>query len=124
MLPLEEGDTAKAHPAHNAAVRTVFVVGPDKKIKLQLQLSHDHRPQLRRDPPRARLHAAYRQAQGSNPGQLEAGWEDVIITGAVTKRGRREDLPRPTRPSKPYLRTTHNRNNRTTSQRKPGDPSG
>src|SRR5579862_7480256 len=37
MLPATEGDTSEGRtPAHNAAVRTVFVIGPDKKIKLQL----------------------------------------------------------------------------------------
>src|SRR5207302_8232659 len=37
MLPAESGDTSQGRTAaDNATVRTVFVVGPDKKIKLQL----------------------------------------------------------------------------------------
>src|SRR5579863_10289690 len=37
MLPADAGDTSEGRtPALNATVRTVFVVGPDKKIKLQL----------------------------------------------------------------------------------------
>jgi alkyl hydroperoxide reductase subunit AhpC len=37
MLPAEAGDTSEGRtPAHNATVRTVFLVGPDKKIKLML----------------------------------------------------------------------------------------
>jgi alkyl hydroperoxide reductase subunit AhpC len=37
MLPAEAGDTSEGRtPALNATVRTVFVVGPDKKIKLML----------------------------------------------------------------------------------------
>lgn len=37
MLPADAGDTSEGRtPANNAAVRTVFVIGPDKKIKLQL----------------------------------------------------------------------------------------
>ncbi len=37
MLPAESGDTSEGRTAaDNATVRTVFVVGPDKKIKLQL----------------------------------------------------------------------------------------
>jgi alkyl hydroperoxide reductase subunit AhpC len=37
MLPAESGNTSEGRtPADNAAVRTVFVVGPDKKIKMML----------------------------------------------------------------------------------------
>jgi alkyl hydroperoxide reductase subunit AhpC len=37
MLPAGEGETSEGRtPADNATVRTVFVVGPDKKIKLML----------------------------------------------------------------------------------------
>ena len=37
MLPAEEGTTSEGRTAaNNATVRTVFVVGPDKKIKLML----------------------------------------------------------------------------------------
>src|SRR5579864_8710475 len=37
MLPAESGSTSEGRtPAQNATVRTVFVIGPDKKIKLML----------------------------------------------------------------------------------------
>src|SRR5215469_4248132 len=37
MLPADAGDTSTGRtPANNATVRTVFVIGPDKKIKLML----------------------------------------------------------------------------------------
>lgn len=37
MLPADAGDTSEGRtPAHNATVRTVFVIDPDKKIKLML----------------------------------------------------------------------------------------
>ena len=37
MLPAEAGDTCAGRTAaNNATVRTVFVIGPDKKIKLML----------------------------------------------------------------------------------------
>src|SRR5215470_6065316 len=37
MLPADAGSTSEGRtPALNATVRTVFVIGPDKKIKLQL----------------------------------------------------------------------------------------
>jgi peroxiredoxin len=60
------------HPNANdtLTVRSVFVIGPDNKVKLP-HLPGLHRPQLRRDPPRDRLAAAHRQAQGGHPGELE-----------------------------------------------------
>src|SRR5438552_7442130 len=37
MLPAEAGDSCEGRtPADNATVRTVFIVGPDKKVKLML----------------------------------------------------------------------------------------
>ena len=37
MLPAEAGDTCEGRTAaDNATVRTVFIIGPDKKIKLML----------------------------------------------------------------------------------------
>jgi alkyl hydroperoxide reductase subunit AhpC len=37
MLPAESGNTSEGRtPSDNATVRTVFIVGPDKKIKLTL----------------------------------------------------------------------------------------
>lgn len=37
MLPADSGNTSEGRtPANNATVRTVFVIGPDKRIKLQL----------------------------------------------------------------------------------------
>jgi alkyl hydroperoxide reductase subunit AhpC len=37
MLPAEAGETSEGRtPAHNATVRTVFLIGPDKRIKLML----------------------------------------------------------------------------------------
>ena len=47
MLPAESGETSEGRTAaDNATVRTVFVVGPDKKIKLQLSYPDEHRPQF------------------------------------------------------------------------------
>jgi thioredoxin-dependent peroxiredoxin len=37
MLPADAGETSEGRtPAHNATVRTVYIIGPDKKIKLML----------------------------------------------------------------------------------------
>ena len=59
-------------PADNATIRSVFIVGPDKKIKLDPHLSDDDRPQFRRGAARARLAAADREAQGRDACAVEA----------------------------------------------------
>ena len=74
MLPAEVyGDAKSRTPADNATVRNVFVIGPDKKIKLVLvypmTTGRNFDEVLRVD----RLAAADRQAQGGHAGQLEAG---------------------------------------------------
>ncbi len=74
MLPAStSGDPAERTPADNQTVRNVFVVGPDKKIKLDPRLSDDDRPELRRGAARDRLAAADREAQGRDAGELAAG---------------------------------------------------
>ena len=73
MLPADvEGDPKKRTPADNATVRNVYVVGPDKKIKLILDLPDDHGAQLRRSAAGDRLAAIDREASGSDASQLEA----------------------------------------------------
>ena len=74
MLPADvAGDPLERTPADNQTVRNVFVIGPDKKIKLDPRLPDDDRPQLRRGAAGDRLAAAHRQAQGRDAGELEAG---------------------------------------------------
>ena len=74
MLPADAGDSCEGRtPAQNATVRMVFVIGPDKRIKLTLCLPDDHGAQLRRDHSRARFDAADGEAQGGDAGELEAG---------------------------------------------------
>ena len=59
MLPAAAGDTSEGRTAaDNQTVRNVYVIGPDKKIKLHDRLSDDHRPQLRRGPARHRLRSS------------------------------------------------------------------
>ena len=71
--PNASGNAATRTAADNATVRNVLIIGPDKKIKLIVILSDEHRPQLRRDPARDRLPAADRQGLGCDAGKLEAG---------------------------------------------------
>ena len=74
MLPADAGETSEGRtPANNATVRTVFVIGPDKKIKLMLIYPDEHRPQLRRSSARARFPAAHQPSMGVvDAGELEA----------------------------------------------------
>ena len=72
MLPGDAGDSCEGRtPADNATVRMVFVIGPDKKIKLTLAYPMTHGPQLRRDHSRAGFDAVDGEAQGGDPGELE-----------------------------------------------------
>ena len=99
-----DGDTCEGRtPADNQTVRNVFVIGPDKKIKLDPRLSDDHGPQLRRGPAGHRLAAAHREAQGRDAGELEAGrGRDHRRLGV--RRGRQEDYPQGWKAPKPYIR--------------------
>ena len=74
MLPAEAGESCEGRTAaDNATVRTVFIVGPDKKIKMMMVLSDEQRAQFRRGAARARLAAADGEAQCGDAGELAAG---------------------------------------------------
>ena len=104
MLPASAGDSSEGRtPADNQTVRNVFVIGPDKKIKLvivypmttgrnfdevlrvidSLQLTADH--------------------QVSTPANWQNG-EDVIIVPAVSDEAAKEKFPGGWKTLKPYLR--------------------
>jgi thioredoxin-dependent peroxiredoxin len=71
MLPAAAGDSSEGRTAaDNQTVRTVYVIGPDKKIKLSI--SYPMTTGLRRDPARSRFDAVDGEAQGSDAGELEA----------------------------------------------------
>jgi alkyl hydroperoxide reductase subunit AhpC len=105
MLPATEGDTSEGRtPAHNAAVRTVFVVGPDKKIKLQLSYpmtTGRNFDEILRVLDSMQLTAKHKVA---TPANWKQG-DDVIITGAVTNEDADKLFPG-YKTVKPYLRTT------------------
>ena len=74
MLPASTGGTSEGRtPADNQTVRNVFVIGPDKKIKLVLVYPMTTGPQLRRGAARDRFAAAHRQAPRGDAGELETG---------------------------------------------------
>jgi len=84
MLPASAGDTSEGRtPADNATVRSVFVVGPDKKIKLMLtypMTTGRNFDELLRAIDSIQLTAKH---QVATPAQWKHG-EDVIITPAVS----------------------------------------
>ncbi len=84
MLPASEGDSSEGRtPADNATVRSVFVIGPDKKIKLMLtypMTTGRNFDEILRALDSIQLTANH---QVATPAQWKQG-EDVIITPAVS----------------------------------------
>jgi thioredoxin-dependent peroxiredoxin len=105
MLPGDAGETSEGRtPAHNATVRTVFVIGPDKRIKLQLaypMTTGRNFDEILRVLDSIQLTAKHRVA---TPANWKQG-EDVIITGAVSNEEADKIFPG-YKTVKPYLRTT------------------
>jgi alkyl hydroperoxide reductase subunit AhpC len=84
MLPAGAGDTSEGRtPADNATVRSVFLIGPDKKIKLMLtypMTTGRNFDEILRALDSIQLTAKH---QVATPAQWKQG-EDVIITAAVS----------------------------------------
>ena len=84
MLPASAGDSSEGRtPADNATVRSVFVIGPDKKVKLSLtypMTTGRNFDELLRAIDSIQLTAAHKVA---TPANWKHG-EDVIITPAVS----------------------------------------
>jgi thioredoxin-dependent peroxiredoxin len=84
MLPAGAGDSSEGRtPADNATVRSVFVIGPDKKIKLMLtypMTTGRNFDEILRALDSIKLTAEH---QVATPAQWKQG-EDVIITAAVS----------------------------------------
>jgi alkyl hydroperoxide reductase subunit AhpC len=104
MLPAEAGDTCEGRtPADNATVRTVFIVGPDKKIKLMLSYpmsSGRNFDEVLRVLDSLQLTAKHNVATPVNwkPG------DDVIIPPAVSEEQAKQKFPGGWKTLKPYLR--------------------
>ncbi len=105
MLPADAGDTSEGRtPALNATVRNVFVVGPDKKIKLILvypMTTGRNFDEVLRVIDSLQLTAKHKVA---TPANWKAG-EDVIITAAVTDEEAKQKFGG-FRAPRPYLRIT------------------
>jgi thioredoxin-dependent peroxiredoxin len=105
MLPGDAGDSCEGRtPADNAPVRTVFVIGPDKKIKLQLaypMTTGRNFDEILRVLDSMLLTSKHKVA---TPANWKQG-DDVIITGAVSNDEAEKIFPG-YKTVKPYLRTT------------------
>ena len=105
MLPAEvSGDPADRTPADNQTVRNVFVIGPDKKIKLILiypMTTGRNFDEVLRVIDSLQLTAKHKVA---TPVNWKQG-EDVIITSAVSNEEAEKSFPG-YKTIKPYLRTT------------------
>ena len=104
MLPADAGDTCEGRtPALNAPVRTVFIVGPDKRIKLTLSYpmtTGRNFDEIVRVLDSIQLTTRHRVA---TPANWKQG-DDVILTGAVTNEEADKVYPG-YKTVKPYLRT-------------------
>ena len=104
MLPAE-ATPGKRTPADNQTVRTVFVVGPDKKIKLMLfypMTTGRNFDEILRALDSMQLTARHKVA---TPANWKHG-EDVIIAGSVSDEEAKKLFPGGWKAPKPYLRIT------------------
>jgi len=104
MLPAStSGDPLKRTPADNQTVRNVFVIGPDKKIKLVLaypMTTGRNFDEVIRVIDSLQLTAKHKV---STPANWKHG-EDVIIAGSVNNEDAKKIYPNGWKEPKPYLR--------------------
>jgi alkyl hydroperoxide reductase subunit AhpC len=104
MLPASAGDSSQGRtPNDNATVRTVFVIGPDKKIKMQLSYPMStgrNFDEILRVVDSLQLTAKH---QVATPANWKQG-DDVIITAAVSNDQAKEKYPEGWKSPKPYMR--------------------
>ncbi len=104
MLPASTDGTSEGRTAmNNHTVRTVFVVGPDKKIKLMIvypMTTGRNFDEVLRVIDSLQLTATHKVA---TPVNWEPG-EDVIIAGSVSDEDAKKAYPQGWRAPRPYLR--------------------
>jgi alkyl hydroperoxide reductase subunit AhpC len=104
MLPADvSGDPTQRTPAQNATLRNVFVIGPDKKIKLVLiypMTTGRNFDEVLRVIDSLQLTAKH---QVATPAQWQPG-EDVIIAGSVSDDQAKERYPDGWEQPLPYMR--------------------
>jgi alkyl hydroperoxide reductase subunit AhpC len=104
MLPGEAGETCEGRTAaDNATVRAVFVIGPDKKIKLALvypMSTGRNFDEILRVIDSMQLTAKHKVA---TPVDWKQG-DDVIILGSVSDEDAKKQYPAGWKAPKPYIR--------------------
>ncbi len=104
MLPDDvSGDATARTPADNQTVRNVFVIGPDKKIKLVLvypMTTGRNFDEVLRVVDSLQLTANHKVA---TPAQWKQG-DDVIIAGSVSDEAAKEAYPDGWESPRPYVR--------------------
>jgi thioredoxin-dependent peroxiredoxin len=104
MLPAAtSGDAADRTPADNQTVRTVFVIGPDKKVKLQLaypMTTGRNFDEVIRVIDSLQLTAKHKVA---TPVNWRDG-DDVIIAGSVSDEEAKQTYPGGWESPRPYIR--------------------
>src|SRR6185437_12884210 len=101
LAPEVEGDPTARTPADNQTVRNVFVIGPDKKVKLILvypMTTGRNFDEVLRVIDSLQLTAKHKV---STPVQWKRG-EDVIISGSVTEEEAKKTYPQGWKSPKPY----------------------
>jgi thioredoxin-dependent peroxiredoxin len=106
MLPGSvSGDAKSRTPADNATVRAVFIIGPDKRIKLILMYpmtTGRNFDEVLRVLDSMQLTAKHKVA---TPANWKQG-QDVIISGSVSDEDAKKQFPQGWKAPKPYLRIT------------------
>ncbi|MEA2781774.1 MAG: thioredoxin-dependent peroxiredoxin [Rhodospirillaceae bacterium] len=104
MLPAEAGETSEGRtPADNATVRSVFIIGPDKKVKAMLTYpmsSGRNFDEVLRLLDSCQLTAKH---QVATPVNWKQG-DDVIIVPSVSDEQAKQKYPDGWKAPKPYLR--------------------
>ncbi len=104
MLPASaSGDASKRTPADNQTVRNVFVVGPDKKVKLIIvypMTTGRNFDEVLRVIDSLQLTAKHKVA---TPVNWKQG-EDVIIAGSVSEDEAKKTYPQGWKAPRPYIR--------------------
>ena len=111
MLPADAGDSSEGRtPADNATVRSVFIIGPDKKVKAMLTYPMStgrNFDEVLRLLDSCQLTARH---QVATPVNWRQG-EDVIIVPAVSDEQAKEKYPDGWKSPKPYIRIVPQPNN-------------
>ncbi len=103
MLPAAASGNGTRTPADNQTVRNVFVIGPDKKVKLILvypMTTGRNFDEVLRVIDSLQLTARHKVA---TPAQWQQGG-DVIIAGSVSNEDAQKTYPQGWKSPKPYIR--------------------